>query len=181
MSSDGSQLDRPRFTSVTLYNDPSGLLSFWFAAQWHLLAGSSSPPSITLIPDLLDPETHMAITVRDIGSSVVPADRPAIVQGVRDGLAQLDSCQLEALAEVDVGGCWGVEWRCTFMANGQRHQRRGRLFFNGRYQYAVVFQGSTEERFCHWQGMFEWTMLTVAAKPFDAQQWLESANPPPTT
>jgi hypothetical protein len=85
---------------------------------------------------------------------------------VREGLQQLEGCAIEALTELREEGRWGVEWRCTFLADGQRCRRRARLFFSDRYQYAVVLQGSNEERYAYWQGMFEWTMLTVGTAPF---------------
>ena len=154
--------ERPRFRSVSLYNDPSGLLSFWYAPEWQLQVASSPLPSLTLVPDPRDPVTHIAIAVQDLGEPLAPRERPAILRGVREGLAQLPGCRTESLVELDQGGPWGVEWVCTFSAGKGRCRRRARLFFSDRYQYSVVCQGSTEERYAYWQGMFEFTLLTVA-------------------
>jgi hypothetical protein len=150
-------------------------LSFWYASEWHLHAGDAALPAVTLTPDLTDPSTYIAITVTDVGAPLARQDRASILAGVREGLRQLDGCLVESLAELDTEGRWGVEWRCTFLAGGARCRRRARLFFSDRYQYAVVLQGATEERYAYWQGMFEWTMLTVATAPFHLQSWAQSA------
>ncbi len=167
---------RPAFTSVSLYNDPSGLLSFWYASEWHLYAAPTTLPAITLTPDPTDPQTHLAITVRDLGAPLAVRERPAIVAGIREGLAQLDGCVVESFAELAEEGRWGIEWRCTFVEAGQRFRRRGRIFFSDRYQYAVALQGSSEERYAYWQGMFEWTMLTVGTAPFSIRGWQAAAG-----
>jgi len=131
-------------------------------------------PAITLMPDPSDSQTHIAITVRDLTAPLAAKERPTILEGVRDGLARLDGCAVEALTELREGGRWGVEWHCTFLANGLRCRRRARMFFSDRYQYAIVLQNSSEERYAYWQGMFEWTMLTVGTAPFSVQGWQAS-------
>ena len=50
------------------------------------------------------------------------------------------------------------------------------MFFSDRYQYAIVLQGSSEERYAYWQGMFEWTMLTVSTAPFSIKGWQASQS-----
>ena len=174
MTADENSIQRPAFTSVSIYNDQSGLLSFWYASEWQLYAAPTTLPSITLTPDPTDAETHIAVTVRDLGAPLAAKERRAILQGVREGLASLDGCVVEALAELSEGGRWGIEWHCTFLAGGQRCRRRARMFFSDRYQYAIVLQGSSEERYAYWQGMFEWTMLTVGTAPFSIQGWQAS-------
>jgi hypothetical protein len=167
---------RPAFTSASIYNHPGGLLSFWYASEWHLQVGDQALPAVTLTPDLADPVTHIAITVTDVGAPLLFKDRASVMEGVREGLSNLDGGLIESLTELKTEGRWGVEWRCTFLAGDVRCRRRGRLFFSGRYQYAVVFQGSTEARYAYWQGMFEWTMLTVATASIHLQSWTQSAS-----
>lgn len=166
---------RPVFTSASIYNHPSGLLSFWYASDWRVHVGDGPLPAVTLTPDPADPATYLAITVTDVGAPLTFKDRAPILEGVREGLQQLDGCLIESLKELNMEGRWGVEWRCTFPAGDARCRRRARLFFSGRYQYAVVLEGSSEERYAYWQGMFEWTMLTVATAPFHLQSWTQSA------
>jgi hypothetical protein len=167
---------RPVFTSVSIFNDPSGLLSFWYASEWQIAAMPGALPAVTLTPDPTDPQTHMAISVRDLKKPLAAKERPAILEGVRAGLAELEGAVVESLIELREGGRWGVEWHCTFLADGQRYRRRGRIFFSDRFQYAIVFQGSSEERYAYWQGMFEWTMLTVGAASFSIKGWQATAE-----
>jgi hypothetical protein len=174
MTSNETSTQRPAFTSVSIYNHPSGLLSFWHASEWQLYAAPSALPSITVTPDPNDPETHVAITVRDLRVPLAVKERPDILAGVREGLASLNGCVVESLTELREGGRWGIEWHCTFLAEGQRCRRRARMFFSDRYQYAITLQGSSEERYAYWQGMFEWTMLTVGTAPFSIQGWQAS-------
>lgn len=175
MNTDYAPVDRPGFTSVSVYNDPGGLLSFWYASEWQLYVAPTTLPAITLTPNPRDPHTHMAITVFDLHTPLAAEERPLIVTGVREGLAQLRDVVIESLTEFDQDGRWGVEWHCTFVNGEQRCRRRGRIFHSGRYQYIIVLQGSSEERYAYWQGMFEWTMLTVGTAPFSIREWQTAA------
>ena len=143
MTSDETSTERPAFTSVSIYNDPSGLLSFWYASEWQFYAAPTALPSITLTPDPSDPETHFAITVRDLGEPLQLKEHFTIMEGVREGLAKLDGSNIESLTELREDGRWGIEWHCTFLADGRRCRRRARMFFSDRYQYAIVLQGSS--------------------------------------
>ncbi len=176
MNSDPSPAGRPAFTDVSIYNHPSGLLSFWYAPEWRLDVAAAALPAITLTPDPRDPETHMAITVRDLAAPLAVKERPAILEGVRAGLAKLEDGMIESLSELREDGRWGVEWHCTFLAGGGRYRRRGRIFFSDRFQYAIVLQGSSEGRYAYWQGMFEWTMLTVGTASFSITGWQTTAE-----
>jgi len=167
--------DHPAFTSASIYNDPSGLLSFWYASEWQVNAAPTALPAVTLVPDPADPQTHMAISVRDLQKPLAAKERAVVLAGVREGLAKLDGVIIESVSELRDEGRWGVEWRCTFLAEGQRCRRRARIFFSDRYQYAVVLQGSSEERYAYWQGMFEWTLLTVSTAAFSLKGWQEAA------
>ena len=171
MTATENSSQRPAFTSVSIYNHPSGLLSFWYASEWQLDAAPAALPAITLTPDPSDPETHMRSRCATWPRPWQLKERPAILEGVREGLAKLEAGMIESLTELREDGRWGVEWHCTFLAGGERCRRRGRIFFSDRYQYAIVLQGSSEERYAYWQGMFEWTMLTVGTAPFSIKGW----------
>ena len=169
--------DRPRFTSATPYNTEDRILSFWYATEWQIEDSASPHRCVTLHPDPADPATVMTMTVQDIQAPVSEEERSLVVEGIEEGLNQLENCVVERMVDLEGVGDWGIEWICTFSFSGQRRRRRARLFFRGRYQYSVMFQGSTEERFDYWKGMFEWTMLTVSTASFSLREWVE-ANPP---
>jgi hypothetical protein len=168
------QPERPRFSGASIYNHPSGMLSFWYASEWTVQTDPGPLPSVTVIPDPQDTATHIALTVQDMGSPLQPDEHADVIEGVRAGLAQLDGCIAEPLKELEEGWPWGVEWQCTFLSGGQRCRRRARLFFSDQYQYSIVMDGSTEERYAYWQGMFEFTLLTVSTAPFTLGQWSQA-------
>ena len=166
--------ERPKFTSASIYNHPGGLLSFWYAGEWQVRTDPAPLPAVTLYPDPADPATFVSIKVEDLGAPLAGGERGEVVEGVRAGLAELDDCRVDSLAELAGDGPWGLEWKCAFLDGGRRVRRRARLFFSDHYQYAVVCQGSSEERYAYWQGMFEFTLLTIATAPFNLVNWAGS-------
>jgi len=175
MSPQEGTIERPRFTSASLYNSPDGLLSFWYATEWQLQESDSPCRSIVLTPDPQDPATNITIEVHDLQTSLLRRERRLILEGVKAGLAQLEDCRIIRLEELDQSGRWGLEWECTFISAGQRRRRRARLYFSDHYQYSVTLQGSTEERYAYWQGMFEFTLLTVGTANFSVLGFAQSA------
>lgn len=170
--------DRPRFTSISIYNHARGHLSFWYPTEWQLHETDSPHVSVTLLPDPTDPATHITIEVKDFPGPIAAADHEVIIEGVQEGLAQLTDSTLERWrelgrteAEEQATGDWGLEWMCTFVDQGQRCKRRARLFFTRRHLYSVICQGSTEEVYGYWQGMLEYVLLTVGANQFSPVAW----------
>lgn len=155
----------PAFTSVSVYNHPSGLLSFWYASEWQVEVAGEPQIQVVLLPDPLDPFTRVVFEIKNIVSPLKTRDRKAVFSGVRDGLAHLPGVNVDGLAEMDEKGCWGLEWQCTYLNEDTRCRRRVRLFYSDHYQYSVTIQGSTEERYSYWQGMLEFTLLSVATAP----------------
>lgn len=177
MPSQDQPTERPRFTGASLYNSPNGMLSFWYATEWRLETADTPCQTVTLTPDHRDPATNITITINDIEKTLSRGERNFIRDGIKAGLAQLEDCHLERLDPLDEQGRWGLEWECTFAFDGQRRRRRARLFFSDHYQYAVTLQGATEERYAYWQGMFEFTLLTVNTASFNAFGYLNSPAP----
>ena len=169
----------PRFTSVRLYNSPDGLLSFWYPPEWQMEVCEEPTRTVTLTPDPADPATSLVIELHDLEAPLLRRERRLILEGVKEGLAQLDDCVIERLEALDQTGRWGVEWECTFQVGDERRKRRARLYFSDRYQYAITCQGSTEERYTYWQGMLEWVLLTVATSAFNLLEQAGSQEPEP--
>ncbi|MEZ4863747.1 MAG: hypothetical protein R3C14_20665 [Caldilineaceae bacterium] len=187
--------DRPRFTSISLYNHAQGHLSFWYPTEWQVTESAAPHVTVTLLPDPTDPATNMTIEVKNFPGPILLDDRPAIVEGVKAGLAQLAECVLERWRELggegrvargeqktgdrrlETGdwkletGDWGLEWLCTFVDGGERRKRRARLFFTRRHLYSVICQGRTEAHYGYWQGMFEYVLLTVGVNQFSPLAW----------
>lgn len=168
--------DRPRFTSISVYNHAQGHLSFWYPTEWQVVESAAPHAKVTLLPDAADPATHMTVEVQEFPGPVTATDQPTIAEGVKAGLAQLTDSVLEEWRELDraaprEAGDWGVEWVCTFVDAGQRRKRRARLLFTRHHLYSIICQGQTEAHFRHWQGMFEYVLLTVGVNQFSTVDW----------
>ena len=166
--------DRPKFRRVSIYNSHDRRLSFWYNSDWQIVESAAPSTCVTLLPEPADPATVMTLTIQDVESPVAIAERDYIVEGIEEGLSQLENCVIERMIDLKDVGDWGLEWVCTFSFSGQRRRRRARLFFSDHYQSSVMFQGSSEERFEYWRGMFEFTMLTVSTAGFDLVGWAEA-------
>lgn len=169
---------RPRFKRVSIYNSPDKLLSFWYPPEWELVEKEIPHRSVTLYPSPADKATLVTIQVRDLKAPLQPEEHSVIMEGIKEGLQKLDDCVVEKFSELDdKSGSWGVEWICEFSYDGHRRRRRSRIFYSDHYQYSVMFQGSTLERFRYWQGMFEFVMLTVGSSGFSLVEWAATEYP----
>jgi hypothetical protein len=165
------QTERPKFTKVTLYNDPSNMFSFWYPPEWRVEEMDTPHRTLMLLPDPQDPATHFMIEVKDLHAPLAYDEREVILQGVKDSIGQLEESDIEKWQELGGNGRWGLEWILTFKINDQHRKRRARLLFNDRFQYAIFFQGSSQERYEYWQGMFEFVLLTFQAGDFNLAGW----------
>ena len=170
---------RPRFTGVSLYNHPGGHLSFWYPKGWALQVSDSPHLAVSLLPNPTDPTSNVTVEIKDLQEPLAAEERELIVSGIREGLAQLQDCDVESWRELGAGdvGAWGIEWICTFTDSGQRRKRRARLFASNRFLYSVLCQGTTPAHYVYWQGMFEFVLLTVGANRFSMADWLKEHDP----
>ncbi len=157
---------RPAFSSVSNYNHPSGLFSFWYAPEWQLHAAEGDAIQIVLIPDPQDPFSREVIEVKDVTRPLAPAERKVVLEGVHEGLSQLPEGKVDSFATFEENNRWGIDWLCTFAGESSRVQRRVRLFYSDHYQYSITVQGSTEEQYAYWKGMMEFTMFSLETAPF---------------
>ena len=169
---------RPRFTDVKLYSHSRGHLTFWYPPQWHLQEVETPHLMVTLLPNQQDVATHLTIEVKDIQAPLAEDERPIIADGIREGLTQFDDLVVDSWRELgqDEVGHWGLEWVCRFSDDNEQRKRRARLFFSERNLYSIICQGKTESHYQHWQGMFEFVLLTVGVKQFSASSWLQAQS-----
>lgn len=167
---------RPRFTGVRLYNHARGLLSFWYPQNWHKEESAAPHIGVTLWPNPDDPLTHILIDVKDLQKPLAEGEAEILENGIREGLSELEDCTLEAwrALSADEASDWGVEWHCSFQLHDALCVRQARMFAEGKYLYAITFQGSSHAHFDFWKGMFEFVMLTVSAVHFSIPDWAVS-------
>lgn len=175
--------DRPRFTSISVYNHAQGHLSFWYPTEWQVLESAAPHTTVTLLPDAAAPATHITIEVQEFPGPVTAVDQPTIAEGIKAGLAQLVDCVLEQWRELDCAGAgelgdgkissgtWGLEWVCTFIDAGERRKRRARLLFTNHHLYSIICQGGSEDQYAYWQSMFAYVLLTVGVNRFSTVEW----------
>lgn len=167
---------RPRFKGVKLYSHDRGVLTFWHPKEWHLEEVDPPAIGVTLWPQPADPLTHLVVEAKDLEKPLADGEAELLETGIREGLRGLDDCTLESWRELseEEPGEWGVEWQCAFSLMKARRVRQARMFVQDRYLYTVTFQGSSQERFRYWLGMFEFVMLTVATAHFHLEDRTET-------
>ncbi len=165
---------RPRFRSLSLYNDTHGRLSFWYPADWHMDEQTEPQARVTLWPQALEPLTHIHIELQDLGRPVEASEYPLLCDGVREGLALLPDCTVRAWgALADEGNReWGLQWHCTFRLDETTCVRTARMFVYHQFLYTITFQGMSQARFDYWKDMFEYIMLTVGPQHFSGFDWI---------
>ena len=172
------QTERPRFTSISLYNHAQGYLSFWYPPEWRLQELDTPHPTITLQPNPIAAATNITIEVKDLQAPLAEDERGLIEEGIKAGLNQLDDIEIESWRVLDpeTSPEWGLEWICYFNDQGQRRKRRARVFVSDRYLYSIICQGATEADYAYWQGMFEFVLLTVGVNQFSVADWSEQQD-----
>ena len=167
---------RPRFRGVKLYNHAEGILSFWHPMDWHQQESEEPQIGVTLWPNPEDPLTHILVDVKDLQDPLSDGEPEILENGIREGLSELEECVLQSWRNLsrEEASDWGVEWQCTFQLHDALCFRQARMFSQGRYLYAITFQGSSNSNFDFWKGMFEFIMLTVAASHFSIPDWAVS-------
>ena len=171
-------ISRQQFKSISLYSHEDGYLSFWYPTEWALQEFYSPHLTVQVVPDSRDPATNVTIEVKDLEEPLAEDEREIVVEGVREGLNILNACHIERWIELDESesGEWGLDWTCTFVDGGMRRRRRARLFFYSQYFYSVICQGATDDHYKHWQGMFEFVMLSAGVSEFPVSNWAIQQN-----
>ncbi|WP_152362363.1 hypothetical protein [Microlunatus speluncae] len=143
---------RPRFTGITTYTDPKGRFEFrhpfgWIRDELDELDG------VIARPEADDQSTYFAVSVTPLEVEVVADDLPTLRSGFDDGLGQLADAEVLAARDDTYNNIVKVERTFTFTEDGQTRKRRAWAMYAERWQYLVVFQGSTAEEFDYWLPM----------------------------
>lgn len=165
---------RPRFRSLSLYNDAHGRLSFWYPADWHREEQEAPRTGVTLWPQTREPLTHIHLELQDLKAPLAAEDFVVLGTGAREGLAQLQDCTVRTwrtLTEEEPGE-WGLQWSCTFRLDHALCVRQARMFVQRQYLYTITFQGASQAQFDYWKDMFEYIMLTVGTHRFSVPDWM---------
>jgi hypothetical protein len=150
----------PTFTGLIVHRDPDAGYSLLLPDGWqrHDLADTGGT---LYTPDQDDPTTGLELHGQDLGTEVQARDLPAIRRGFLRGLRQLTGCQIEQQEDTAIGGLLTLEARLTYRDRDGTRKRWVRLLYQGTMQVRLLAEGSTVERFAHWEPMFFTAFRTV--------------------
>jgi hypothetical protein len=144
---------RPRFTGVTTFTDRLGRYEFRHPSNWFRAELDGDLDGVIVGPDREEQATHFAVAVSDLGVGVVADDLPALRDGFDDGLAALADLAVESSREDTYNDIVKLERTLTFTDGAVTRKRRIWSLYADRWQFTVVYQGSTVEEFHYWLPM----------------------------
>ena len=153
MSGRPERTGRPRFTGVTTYTDRLGRYEFRHPSNWFRAELDGDLDGVIVGPDREEQATHFAVAVNDLGVGVVADDLPALRDGFDDGLAALADLAVESSREDTYNDIVKLERTLTFTDGAATRKRRIWSLYADRWQFTVVYQGSTVEEFHYWLPM----------------------------
>jgi len=143
---------RPRFTGISTFSDHLGRFEFRHPAEWFRTELDGALDGVIVGPDLADDATHFAVSVTDLGVSVVADDLPTLRDGFAEGLAALADLSVENSSDDTYNDIVKLERTLTFRdeASGETRKRRVWSMYADHWQFAVQYQGATVEEFGYW-------------------------------
>lgn len=149
----------PRFTGVTTYRDPLGRFSFRYPTDW-LTYGLEGMEGVRYAPRADDPDTWLTAWIAPLAESVVAEDLEDLRQGVAEGLASLDDCQVESESEIVLGNLIKFERVFTVRDGEVRRKRKLWLLYVDRWQIVLTWQGASPEEYEYWLPMANYSFAT---------------------
>ena len=150
----------PAFTGLVVHRDPERGYSLLLPEGWQRSELADGTGAF-YAPDATDPLTGLEASALDLGTDVQPGDLAVLRRGFLMGLQQLPACEIERQEAETVGRLLTLEARLTFRDGDTTRKRWSRLLYQGRVQVKLAAQGSTVERFEHWEPMFLTAIRTV--------------------
>jgi hypothetical protein len=144
---------RPRFTGITTYNDEQGRYEFRHPWGWERSDLEDDRDGVIVRPELDDEATYFAVWVTELDVAVVAEDLADLQAGLDDGLAELADLEVEKADDNNYNNIIKLERIYTFTEDGVTRKRRLWALYADRWQYLVVFQGSTVEEYHYWLPM----------------------------
>jgi hypothetical protein len=143
---------RPLFTGVTTYTDHLGRYEFRHPAEWFRSDLDGDLEGVIVGPDRADDATHFAVSLTDLGVSVVADDLPVLRDGFAEGLAALPELSIENSQDDTYNDIVKLERTLTFRdeASGETRKRRVWSMYADHWQYTIQYQGATVEEFRYW-------------------------------
>lgn len=153
MTEPKTRTGRPRFTGITTYRDDQGRFEFRHPWGWTRTDLEDDLEGIITLPEADDEATYFAIWVTPLEVSVVADDLDDLRDGFDEGLKALEDVQVEDTQDTTYNNIIKLERTLTFTEDGAVRKRRVWALYADKWQYLVVYQGSTVEEFHYWLPM----------------------------
>lgn len=152
--------ERPLFTGTTAYNDHLGRYEFRYPWDWIESELEDDRDGVMMRPVEADEDTYFAVWVSELEVQVVADDLPDLREGFEAGLAQLSDLETEKVDDQTYNNIVKLERTLTFAEDGAIRKRRVWVLYADRWQFLVVFQGSSVEEYHYWLPMGNYCFST---------------------
>jgi hypothetical protein len=143
----------PQFTGINSFHDHLGRYEFRYPWDWIESELEDDREGVILRPVDEDQNTYFAVWVNELEVTVVADDLPDLREGFEAGLKELDAIDIEKANDENYNNIVKIERIFTFNQDGQIRKRRVWALYADRWQFLVVYQGSTIEEYEYWLPM----------------------------
>ncbi len=150
----------PYFTSLHQYRDKLGRFSIRIPGDWHEFELEDDREGVLFSPQDDAPTTYVAVWVSQLTEHVVAEDLPVLLEGVEEGLRQLDNIDVLESKDDTISNLVKFERIYEFDDAGIRRKRRVWMMYVDTWSMVVIYQGETPAEYDYWISMGNYSFGT---------------------
>ncbi len=150
----------PYFTSLHQYRDKLGRFSIRIPGDWHEFELEDDREGVLFSPQDDAPTTYVAVWVSQLTEHVVAEDMPILLEGVEEGLRQLDNIDVLESKDDTISNLVKFERIYEFDDAGIRRKRRVWMMYVDTWSMVVIYQGETPAEYDYWISMGNYSFGT---------------------
>jgi hypothetical protein len=135
--------------------------SFYVPIDWHRFSWSDDREGVIYGPDPDDPSTVFAVSIKDLGTSITPADLDVLAEAFFETIEGLPESSIETRSQKATGNLLELEVKYTFREGEKTRKCWERVFYHETRQIAMTAQGATPDKYDYWLPMFFEAMMTA--------------------
>ena len=143
---------KPAFKGLNWYRQQH--FSLFVPMDWPHGPWSDGREGVVFMPNSNDPETRLAVEVKDLGLVFSKEDKDDLLAGFLEGIKALPECLLEEQKNWVVGNLICLEAKYSYLEAESRRKRWVRVLYDKTRQISFIAQGSSPETFQFWLPMF---------------------------